>query len=411
MISEHKHFFMAALRSLGQHKLRSFLSMLGIIFSVVSVILMLAIAEGAKRETMRQIRRLGTNNVILRQASLTDAQRVAAQERLSSGLAPQDARHIEMLEAVERVACVREVQAAVASADENEAFQVLAVTGPYLEVKSLSLASGRPICMNDVDAVNLVCVLGRETAKALGSQGRVGSAIYLEDRAFEVVGQLEDRDWQRSENSALSVRNFNRAVLIPLGSAPWRGKGTDGHSQLSEIIVRLGESSDVSAAAAAINRIVLNNHGGAKDFELVVPQELLAQAERTHQVFNIVLGTIAAISLLVGGIGIMNIMLASVTERTKEIGIRRAIGANRMHISAHFLVESVILTFVGGCVGVLLGGGGTRVISAMAGWPTAMTLWAVSVAVAMAVGVGLASGIYPAIRAARLDPVEALRYE
>jgi putative ABC transport system permease protein len=207
------------------------------------------------------------------------------------------------------------------------------------------------------------------------------------------------------------MRNYNRAVFIPIGTAVVGNEGQSGFGELSEIWIRVAENRNVRACAAAVSRVLTQKHGGVEDFQVIVPQELLKQAQKTQRVFNIVLGCIAGISLLVGGIGIMNTMLASVAERTREIGIRRAVGATRKHIVVQFLCESIVLTTAGGILGIVLGSGGALAISKVAGWKTLLTFWSILLSVLMAGCVGLISGLYPAARAAGLDPARALRHE
>jgi putative ABC transport system permease protein len=245
----------------------------------------------------------------------------------------------------------------------------------------------------------------------LGSEGRLGGTLRVEDRAYRIVGILQERQRIRGKIPALPVRNYNRAVFIPLGTEPPVFHSREELGELSEISVQVIQDGNVQATASVAKRILTRNHGGVEDFQIVIPQELLEQAQRTQRVFNIVLGCIAGISLLVGGIGIMNIMLASVAERTREIGIRRAIGASKRHIILQFLSESILLTLVGGCLGIALGIGGAFAISAFAGWKTLLTVWSIVIAMVMAMGVGLLSGLFPAIRAAQLDPIAALRHE
>jgi putative ABC transport system permease protein len=256
-----------------------------------------------------------------------------------------------------------------------------------------------------------VCVLGHEVGRLLGNDGRVGGVLRLENRAYHIVGILQERQWRRSKSSALTVRNYNRAVFIPIGTEVMGAHGEKKFGELSEIWIRVVRNTNVQASAAAIQKILIQRHGGVEDFQVIVPQELLNQAQKTQRIFNIVLGCIAGISLLVGGIGIMNTMLASVAERTREIGIRRAIGATRKHIVVQFLCESIVLTITGGCIGIILGIGGAVIISKVAEWRTVLTLWSITTSILMAGCVGLVSGLYPAVRAARLDPARALRHE
>ncbi len=399
-------------QALWQHKLRTVLSMLGIVFAVMAVIAMLAMAEGAKRETLEQIGQLGTQNIIVRPTALTQAQEAAARERLSRGLRQEDAALLSRLvPGVSAVAGLKQVRAAVAGASKDDPLEVLAVTEAYPRALNLDLAQGRFIAPLDVISKNQVCVLGWDTARLLGSQGMLGGTLSLEDRPFLVVGILRERRWVRGKSAAIAVRNYNRAIFLPLGAEPAPRLGDKREPELSEITLRMGQTEQVSPAAAVARQVLMQSHGGFEDFQVVVPQELINQAQRTQRVFNVVLFGIAGISLLVGGIGIMNMMLASVSERTREIGLRRAVGASAAHIAAHFLGEAVLLTLGGGLLGILLGVLGVLFINLVAGWTSVVTLWPVALSLAMAVGVGMLSGLYPALRAARLDPAAALRHE
>lgn len=399
-------------RALHRHKLRSLLSMLGIVFAIIAVVAMLAIGEGAKRETLEQIESLGTNNIIVRQLQLTQAQQLAAHEHHSRGLSLSDVISIKQaLPVPTHVAPLKEIQAAVLASVRKDPVEILAVTSDYLQVKNLALSRGRFFGDLDVNHGNLVCVLGAELSILLGDDGHLGDVLRLENRAYRIVGILQGRQWSRSKSAALTVRNYNRAVFIPLGTEPMLTANQNKFGDVSEVWLRVSRDANVQAYARAVKRILARNHGDIEDFQVIVPQELLMQARKIQNIFNIVLGCIAGISLLVGGIGIMNTMLASVAERTKEIGIRRSIGANRIHITVQFLSESIALTFLGGCIGIALGVGSAYVISIIAGWRTVVTLWSMVISLGMAASVGVVSGLYPAVKAARLDPVKALRHE
>lgn len=400
-------------RSLGQHKVRSVLSALGIIFGVVAVVTMLSIGEGAKRETLAQIEQLGTNNIILRGLELTEAQRFEARERLSRGLSPYDVERVrEGAPGVEYIAPLVEVQAGLVGEQGELNPQVVATTETYQDVKHLALAEGRFLSSLDVDRGNLVCVIGWEVATGLGSTGRVGQSIRIEDEVFKIVGVLKQRSWIASKSPALAARNFNKMVIIPLGTEGLLARGGSASGgRLTEISVLAGAGYDIPTLGRVIKSIVDRAHGGIEDYHVVVPVELLQNAQKTQRVFNIVLGCIAGISLLVGGIGIMNIMLANVFERTKEIGVRRALGANRVHIVVQFLTEAMLLTLTGGLLGILMGMGGSRVVSAFTDWSTVTTAWALVLSVGMSLAVGIFFGLYPAYKASTLDPIVALRYE
>ena len=347
-----------------RYKLRSLLSTLGIVFAVVAVVSMLSIAEGAKHETLEQIAQLGMNNIIIRRIPLTEAQKIAVRERLSRGLNQFDVMSLERgLSTVSYVAPLMEVHAAISASYKEDPLEILAVTGYYQNAKDLNLRQGRFIHEVDVEKKSLVCVLGAEAAKLLGNEGHLGGILRMEDRAYRIVGILMERQWMPGKIAALNIRNHNRAVFIPFGTEPSIIHSKFEEGDVTEISVQITKGSNMKATSAMVKRILARNHGGIEDFQVVIPKELLKQAQRTQHIFNIVLGCIAGISLLVGAIGIMNIMLVSVAERTREIGIRRSIGASQKHIILQFLSESILLTIVGGCLGIILGIGCAVIIS------------------------------------------------
>jgi putative ABC transport system permease protein len=312
---------------------------------------------------------------------------------------------------IANLAPVKEVKASLPVSIPQDPFEILAITESYRIVKNLAVRHGRFICDTDVVRKNLVCVLGEDVSRLLGDRGHLGEALRLEDRTYRIVGILQKRQWKRSQSPALAVRNYNRVIFIPVGTEVMDAQRQTRFGEISEIWIRLKRDGNIHASAEAVRRVLNREHGGVEDFQVIVPQELLIQAQKTQRIFNIILGCIAGISLLVGGIGIMNTMLASVAERTREIGIRRAIGADQKHILVQFLCEAVVLTTTGGCIGIILGSGSAVIISTVAGWKTVLTAWSLIVSILMAGGVGLVSGLYPALKAARLEPVRALRHE
>jgi putative ABC transport system permease protein len=233
--------------------------------------------------------------------------------------------------------------------------------------------------------------------------------IWLENQPYVLVGVLEERTIETIRIKGISPLDLNRIIFIPLGAEPAGIERSDGPWSYSEVVVEMRDGFRVMAGAQAVKRVISHNHAGVEDFQMVVPRALLNQAAKAQRTFNLVLGCIAGISLLVGGIGIMNVMLASVSERTREIGVRRAVGAARIHILAQFLVESTLIALLGGVAGLGLGAGAAAIISRFAGWPTSLTAWSVTSALVMAAVVGILSGLYPATKACRLDPVSALR--
>jgi putative ABC transport system permease protein len=378
---------------------------------VTALIAMLSIGEGAKREALRQIERLGLNNVIVKALPLTRAQEIKARERLSGGLDFDDAARLKSALPSAAAAALREVAAEIMGASPGASYQVAAVSPEYGRVKDLSVARGRFLCDQDELRRNLVCVLGAEIAPALGVQGHPGSTLRLGDSVFTVAGVLETRHWSRPKLPALASRNYNRSVLIPLSAARLFRRDPPGALPVDEISIRFPGPREVVPGAGVIANILSRRHHGVEDYQVVIPQELIREARETQKIFNFVLGGIAGISLLVGGIGIMNIMLAAVSERTREIGIRRAVGASRKHIAAQFLAEAVVLTVSGGVLGTVIGCLVSALIAVLAGWSTVVTGWSVALSIAMALSVGIFFGFYPARRAARLDPIEALRHE
>ncbi len=406
-----------ARRALLQHKLRSFLSVLGVVCGVMAVLSMICIGEGARRKIVNQIEQLGTRNIFVKAGELTDTQRHTALANLSTGLTLADKdRIVSGCTAVSSVAALKEIAATVWNVSRELSPEILAVTANYSGLQNFRLARGRFINSLDVERKNLVCVLGSGVAAAFGAAGQIGCDIRIENSLYTIVGVISRFDRNDDATTAIPVRNFNDMIFIPMGALPAAPPSkapdlTAGHGDLSELVVQVSDSDAVMAAAAIIERILQVRHNNIKDYQLLVPQELLNQARRTQRTFNVVLGAIAGISLLVGGIGIMNIMLATVSERTREIGIRRAVGATRPDIIVQFLAESVILTFSGGLIGVVSGIGAVAVIAAIAEWQTAVTFWAAGLPLAMSLLVGLFFGLYPAWQAAHMDPVAALRHE
>jgi putative ABC transport system permease protein len=416
------------LKTLVLHKLRSLLTVLGIVCGVCSVIAMLAIGEGASHEAQEQIKNLGSQNIIVRSVKPPDEQK--ASDRNSSqgyalqyGLSYADIRRIRAtLPGVNVILPSRIMRDYIWNMDRRVDSEVVATVPWYPSMRNHAVASGRFFTDHEMDDHSSVCVLGAEAVPALfplssplGRDVRVGSAYY------RVIGIMAPR--AKSASTGTERRNsptLASSIFIPLETARTRygellrrirsGTIEQERVELHEVTLQVGSPNEVAKTATAVESL-LERHHKKKDYELIVPLELLRRAERTKQIFNIVLGSIAAISLLVGGIGIMNIMLASVTERTREIGIRRALGARRQDIVTQFLVESVILSGAGGIIGVILGVFIPLLVSHFAGMKTVVTVWSPLLAFMISGAVGVVFGIYPAVRAAEMHPVEALRHE
>jgi ABC-type antimicrobial peptide transport system permease subunit len=394
-------------------KLRSLLSTLGIIFGVAAVISMISIGEGARREAVEQIKLLGTNNIRIKHLLLTGEKREEAERRFSSGLTYNDALLIrESVPGLLGVAPLKFVDAEVRFEGRQGIAQIVGVSPAYEGVTNFRVADGRFITQFDFMESKSICVLGSEVKQELfGYRDALGAAIRIGEGLFTVVGVMEAKTIREGRTAAIKVRNINRDVYIPITTALKRFPIIGEPSGIEEIAVRVAQAEDLSPTAQLIKDVLGQRHRGVEDYEVMIPEELLAQAQRTQRIFNVIMGSIAGISLLVGGIGIMNIMLANVSERTREIGIRRAIGATKGDILVQFLIETVLICLTGGAIGIFLGFGMAKTITLYARWETGFSLASVLIAFGTSATVGLLFGLFPARRAAQLDPMQTLRFE
>ncbi len=391
------------LRSLMLHKLRSGLSVLGVVFGVAAVVAMSSVGEGARRETMAQIEALGIDTVTVRTRPGDEPGTVV-------GLRVTDAESVRnVVPGVRASAPVRVAELLAEAGSRSAAVTVVGATPPYREATRLDLARGRFIADLDVSDRKRVAVLGASVAARLFPLGSpLGEMVRIGGDWYQVVGVLEGRTSPRGRSAVVRSRDLNRCVIVPL---PALDHGVDGRADgVDEIVFRVTAPEQVVPAASVAQALLRRTTGGAP-LEVVVPREILRQRERSQRVFNVVTGAVAAIGLLVGGIGIMNIMLASVAERTREVGLRRALGARRRDVGAQFLVESSLLTLTGGVLGSILGLGGSVLIQGFAGWPTAIHPLMLLVALLVALLVGVGFGFYPAWYASQLEPMTALRRE
>jgi putative ABC transport system permease protein len=284
----------------------------------------------------------------------------------------------------------------------------------YRDIAGLRVTLGRFYTDDEAARAAAVCVLGEAARwRLFGETDPVGRFLKVNEQWFEIIGVVGPQAVAQSEVGGLPAQDRNNLIYVPTTAAILRLE--DNYSGLRDeidgIVLRVKNEADVAASSAIVRGILENSHRGASDYALIVPAELLAEQQRTKRIFDIVMVALASISLLVGGIGIMNIMLASVMERTPEIGLRRAIGARRLDIIRQFVLETTLIAVAGGGVGLALGIGMSRLIAGFAGWSTIVTGWSVLIAFLVSVVVGLVSGVYPAVKAARLDPVQALHYE
>jgi putative ABC transport system permease protein len=411
-------------RNLRGYPLRTLLTTLGIVFGVASVIVMLALGEGAQREILAQIGKLGIRNVIVNTVKPPDSKEAARRMRWISkyGITFRDFEQIrETIPTAVAVLPVHTKSERAWSGSVKVDVTMFGVTPEHFERAALAVALGRPL--NAVDEANLAtsCVVRAGLLRRLGWYGDpLGYPLQLGEKLYTVVGILEDEEFTGHYRKALETEYGGEEVYVPYATMLSRegtlsfkrssGSFESTNVDLNQVLVEAATVDDVLPTARMVTAVLRKFHE-QQDWEVVVPLELLAQRQKTQNVFNVALVLIASISLLVGGIGIANIMLATVTERTREIGVRRALGAKRRHILLQFLTETVAIAGAGGVLGILLGVGGAWALRAGTGWSTAVTPWSIAAAFLISCAVGVVSGIFPARRAARMDPIEALRYQ
>ena len=403
-----------AIHALLDHKFRSFLTMLGIIFGVASVIAMLSIGEGAKREAIAKYQDLGVNNIIVRERNMSDEELEEVRARFSQGLSTTDAQSIKvLLPSVEEVAPQAERDVEVAIADLSAKSTLIGVTPSFIEILNYEVANGRFISQEQCDANMKVCVVGAGLAKSFfANQDPIGQMIKVEDQWMEIIGVMASKAVFTETVGELASRDLNNDVYIPLTTFNKRfTKSNILESEIKQITVKVKDSNQLLESAEVIRQVLDKHHFNNQDYSIVIPYELLKQEENERRIYNFLLGAIAAISLLVGGIGIMNIMLVSVTERIKEIGLRMAIGATPVNILGQFILEAIVLSTVGGAIGVAVGVGGARLIGELQNWPILIEWSSALGAFLFSSFVGLFFGFYPAYRASKLNPIDCLRYE
>jgi putative ABC transport system permease protein len=427
--------FKIGLAELKNNRIRTSLTALGIVFGVGSVIAMLSIGEGARRETLEQIELMGTHNILVNTRAAGEPEE-GGTTSFPHALSLEDGEAVrEINPYVEYVSPQKEGTYTIVYKSRVLDTRVIGTTPNYPATYNSAVRIGRFFDSHHLDGFSNVCVLGAEIGERLFVyENPLNKSIKVGGQWFRVIGVLSSKRIASSEVSKLGLRNFNLDVYVPLSTMFYKleggnprgsnvyvervggriisiGSDEDDPLSLKSLTIKIRKGAPILEAARLSASILSRRHHGAEDFEVVIPEELLRQKQRTQRIFNVVMGAIAGISLLVGGIGIMNIMLAEVLERTKEIGIRRAVGATGRDILYQFLSEAVIISMIGGFLGVITGFVLTSIIAGYAGWRMVVTPLSVGIAFVVSVCVGLAFGIIPAKKAADKDPAETIRYE
>jgi putative ABC transport system permease protein len=432
--------FLMGLEALNANKFRAMLTSLGIIFGVAAVIAMLAIGAGAEKEILEQIKLVGSNNIIIKalppdpnkQKEEKDQKETTKQ---SLGLNLLDVENIvNTLSHVGFVSPEVEISTSFTREGLRKPGKLIGITNRYFQVANVEVTEGKYFSDYQMDHAEPVCIIGRQVkAKYFAKVNPIGQSIKCGQVWLTVIGVLEPGTLSEKTVQKLSIRDYNADIYTPIKTILLRYKNrgaitpasmkkpeweenktvknTENYHQIDRLVVNIENSEFIDGSVELLDKILLRRHNGVPDYELFVPEMLLKQEQKTKKLFNIVLGVIASISLLVGGIGIMNIMLASVLERTKEIGLRLAIGAQKKDVVIQFLSEAVAISFSGGLAGVVLGIGVAVGVEKLADIQTLISTYSVLLAFGVAISVGLIFGILPARRAAHANPIESLRYE
>ena len=438
--------FYLAMEGVSANKLRSFLTALGIIFGVAAVIAMLAIGTGAKKAILEQMKLIGTNNIVIE--SVLPSEREEEEEQnatttttagvgvnndnkkpYSPGLSLQDVDAIgKVLPNVDAISPEIVLSTNFISRGLMQKGKCVGVTNAFFDLNRLDLEAGRFFHESHMAGGRPVCIIGKNiSTRFFKQEDPIGQKIKCGNTWLTIVGVLEKRQATKESLIDLGIRDYNSDIYIPVTAALLRFKNRalvsksdlgrrgrrnnqdENYHQIDRIVVRVEDSKTLRASADLVSRLLVRRHREQVDFEIQIPELLLEQEQKTQDTFNFVLAVIAGISLLVGGIGIMNIMLASVLERIKEIGVRRSLGANRQDIVYQFLFEAIFISLIGGLIGVLVGVLSARTISAYAEIPTIVSGWSIFLSFGVAATVGLIFGLFPARKAARQDPIKALR--
>jgi len=402
-----------AVEELSRRKLRTLLTLLGLIFGVGAIVAMLGVGEGSRREALRLVESLGLHNLIVEHVKL-DADTLKETRARSLGLTLADARAArDVVPGAGRYAAEREVRVYAAFSDHAAGdAQASGVSPDFFPLAALRVEQGRALDAHDDDTLAAVAVIGHQVAHDLFPDGdAVGSLIKINHVWLRVVGVLADRDLGEEKFEGVALGGESNRVFLPLSSALARFRFPPMDDEIDRLILSIDDPEHLAAGARVLHAVLDQRHAGAADFSLVVPQQLYQQNQKTQRIFSIVMGSIAGVSLLVGGIGIMNIMLANVLERRREIGLLRALGARRRDIVVRFLREALVICTTGALIGLVFGAALAYLIAAFAHWQVGWSPLLTLIAAALCALIGMAFAVYPARQAAALDPIAAIRAE
>jgi len=430
--------FDIALEAVLSHKVRSLLTALGIIFGVAAVISMLAIGNGAQQEILQQMKLVGVNNIVIKPIVVQKEQAVdaatptnASDKQISPGLTLFDAQSIKrVIPSVNLISPEIIIETNIIKNAISRSVKLVGVENNYFKISNFTLLEGRFFNQKQLDKGEGVCIIGKGIkSKFFSQENPIGKKIKVGKSWLKVIGVLNERYIGKKSIENLGIRDYNMDVYTPLNSVLLRyenralvnelklnqrrrnDKQTGNYHQLDRLVVQVAHTDQMESVVQILNKMLTRKHQGMVDYEISIPEMLLKQQQRTKSIFNFVLGSIAGISLVVGGIGIMNIMLASVLERIKEIGLRQSVGATPRDIVFQFMIEAIIISASGGLTGIFLGIMMAYIVSSFAEIPTIITFGSIVLSFGVATSIGLIFGIAPARRAAKQDPITSLRYE
>jgi len=402
-----------AVEELWRRRLRTLLTLLGLIFGVGAIVAMQGVGEGSRREALRLVESLGLHNLIVERIALDPETQKESRAR-SLGLTLADGRAaLAVVPGAESYAAEKRIHTFAVFGDQAPRnAQASGVSPDYFALASLRVGEGRALTAEDDDKLAAVAVLGYQAARELFPDGHALDRLVKVNHVWlRVVGVLADRDLGKDKFEGVALGSESDRIFVPLASALARFRFPPIEDEIDRFMLGMKDPEQLAAGARVLSAVLDQRHGGVADYSLIVPQQLYRQHQKTQQIFSIVMGAIAGVSLLVGGIGIMNIMLANVLERRREIGLLRALGARQRDIVERFLREAAVICTSGALIGLAFGAALAYLIAAFAGWQVAWPPFLILISTLLCALIGMAFAVYPARQAAQLDPIAAIRAE